>query len=105
MVGITLLTGDGRIDVELYALVVEEAYRGMGIGTTLMNMVMARVGKLSPYMFYLEALDKRSEKFYRRFGFRQNRRTQLMEHGPTANTFVDQIRRTRRQNAGKKRAG
>jgi len=105
MVGMAMLTGDGRIDVELYALVVERFYRRMGIGTTLMKMVMHRVAQLSPYIFYLESLDSRSDKFYRRFGFRCNKRTKLMEHGPTANTVVTQIRQMRRRNNRPRRAG
>ena len=99
MVGMAMLTGDGRIDVELYALVVDPEYRKLGIGSELMRMVMARIATLRPYLFYLEVPAKRTQKFYRRFGFRQNTRSRLMEHGPTARSYVHELRLARRRNS------
>ena len=49
MVGMALLTGDGRIDVNLTLLLVDKPCRGNGIGSSLMNMVLAKVERLRPY--------------------------------------------------------
>jgi len=93
MVGLVLLTGDGRLDVELRALVVEEAYRNRGIGSTLMKMAGAKVQKLRPCAFNLSVIERRTARFYRRFGFRQKRGTWLMEHGPTARRLQARVAR------------
>ena len=44
-VGIAVVTGDGRIVMELSTLVVDHEYRGAGIGTALMSMVLEEAGK------------------------------------------------------------
>jgi len=82
-IGLAVLCGNGKINVELDVLVVDSSYRRLGVATTLMQMVMKKVNKLNPYHFKIEVFEKTTEKLYVNFGFRKNVGTWLLEHGPT----------------------
>ena len=83
-IGLAVLTGDGRINTWLDTVIVDEAWRGRGIGTELVSRIVSRVERLKPYYFQLDVYQKRTERFYRRFGFVPNEGTWLLEHNPTA---------------------
>lgn len=97
IVGVAMLTGDGRLDAELRVLVVDDDYQREGIGTHLMEMVMVEVERLQPCLFRLLVAEKRIERFYRRFKFRKHHDTWLMEHGPTIRRLHQRVERSRRR--------
>ena len=82
-IGVGVLCGDGKINVELDVLVVDCSYRRFGVATTLIQMVLKKVNKLKPYHFKVEVFEESTEKFYAEFGFRKNEGTWLLEHEPT----------------------
>ncbi|HUU42515.1 MAG TPA: GNAT family N-acetyltransferase [Planctomycetota bacterium] len=84
-VGIATLTGDGRVNVELDALVVDEDYRRRGIGGGLLETAVAKAETLKPHHFQAQVHERSTERFYGKFGFTRNRSTWLVEHAPTAN--------------------
>jgi len=84
LVGLAVLIGDGRTYLELETLLVDKAYRRIGIGTRLMEAVMDRVVQVKPYAVKIEVFDKKAERFYGRFGFVVNRNTWLLERNTTA---------------------
>jgi GNAT superfamily N-acetyltransferase len=83
-VGVAVLDGDGRINTRLDTVVVDEAYQRRGIGTALVKKIMARVERLRPHYMQLDVYQKRTERWYRQFGFVRNKGTWLLEHKPTA---------------------
>lgn len=83
-VGVAVLTGDGRISVSLDLLLVDESFRGLGIGSRLMQLVMNRAKRLDPYHMSVQVFERRMERFYGRFDFVRSRGTWLLEHSPTA---------------------
>lgn len=83
-VGVAVATGDGRINAWLDTIVVDEDFQGQGVGTRLTAMVVEHVQRLRPYYFSLDVYQRRTERFYGRFGFVRNRGTWLMEHKPLA---------------------
>jgi GNAT superfamily N-acetyltransferase len=83
-VGIGVVVGDGRISAFLSTLVVDSRYQGRGIGTALMRKIVARVERLRPYYFGLDIFERRTRKFYERFGFVLSESSWLMQHEPTA---------------------
>lgn len=97
IVGVAMLTGDGRLDVELRVLVVDDDYQRQGIGTHLMNMCMAEAERLQPCMFRLLVPEKRTERYYRRFKFRKHRDTWPMEHAPTARRLQHRVATSRKR--------
>lgn len=102
-VGIAVLTGDGRISVGLDLLVVDQPYRGKGIGSHLMKLIGDRVAKLKPYHVSIEVFERRTERFYRGFGFDRNRGTWLLEHTATAQRLWRKAARCRQRLSEKRR--
>ena len=98
-VGITVLTGDGRISVGLDLLVVDQPYRGKGIGSHLMKLVGDRIARLKPYHVSIEVFERRTERFYARFGFDRNRGTWLLEHTTAAQRLRRKAARCRQKGA------
>jgi GNAT superfamily N-acetyltransferase len=96
-VGIGVVVGDGRISAFLATLVVEAAYQRRGIGTALMKKIVARVERLRPYCFGLDIFERRTARFYRRFGFTLNKGSWLMEHKPTGDRRRAAIRKHRQR--------
>ena len=94
-VGLAVLGGDGRIGIELDTLIVDEPYRGGGIGKALLEQVVAKAEALKPQFFKVEVYQKRTEKRYARFGFRRNEGTWLLEHIPLGERLRQRVRRTR----------
>jgi len=97
-VGIATLTGDGRINVELDALVVDEAYRRRGIGTKLMEAVSRKVEALKPQYFQAQVHKKSTERFYAKFGFVQNKGTWILEHKGVAQDLRRRASKVRKKN-------
>lgn len=83
LVGICVLTGDGRIAVNLDKLLVDMRYRGQGIGKELIRRAVEKAESLRPFYFQTDVYQKSTERIYRRFGFRRNRGTWLLIHDPT----------------------
>ncbi len=87
-VGVAVLTGDGRINTWLDTIVVDEEYQGKGIGTALVRKIMARVERLQPYSMMLDVYQRRTERWYTRFGFVRNKGTWLLAHKPTSDRLL-----------------
>ena len=68
-VGIGVLWDDGRFYASLDTLLVDEAYRRQGIGTSLMELIMAKVEELRPHYCGHDIHEHWLLKFYERFGF------------------------------------
>jgi ribosomal protein S18 acetylase RimI-like enzyme len=83
LVGLGVLTGDGRIDVHLSALVVDAICQRRGIATAILGRLVDRVAELKPYSFQTDVIDERAERLYGRFGFRRNESTWLLHHEAT----------------------
>ena len=98
-VGIAVLTGDGRINVELDALVVDEDYRRRGIGTKLLETVVAKVETLKPHYFQVQVHEKSTERFYAKHGFVRNKGTWLLEHNNVANRLRKRSSKAREHHA------
>jgi len=96
-IGLACVNGDGKINLELYILVVDKNYRGKGIGHSLMDFVVKKVVKLNPYHFKLEVFEKRTEKFYSEFGFIKNKGTWLLEHKPTGNKLRERVEKFKKK--------
>jgi len=96
LVGLGTLTGDGRIDLLLDTLIVDENYRRQGIGTAIANMLIAKADTFSPHHFQIQVFDKKVERFYKRLGFRKNTGTWLLDHGPTADKLLSKVKKTRK---------
>jgi GNAT superfamily N-acetyltransferase len=79
-VGIAVTTGDGRMNAYLDTIVVDKPFRGRGIGSRLTRMVVDHVERLQPYAFGLDVYQRRTERFYAKFGFVRNRGSWLLEH-------------------------
>lgn len=97
IVGFAALKGDGRNDVSLDSLVVDDAYRRRGIGTVLMKMVLAKAKELRPYHFEAQVCEKQTERFYRHCGFVRNQGTWLLEHKSTAEKLRARVNRIRKR--------
>jgi len=83
LVGLGILTGDGRIDVHLSLLVVDAPYQRQGIGTAIIARLVDEVREMKPYSFQTDVFSEDTERLYARFGFRKNEGTWLLEHEPT----------------------
>ena len=94
-VGLAVLTGDGRISIELDTLIVDKNLRGKGIGKTLIEMVVAKAEHLGPYYFKVEVFEKRTENLYAKLGFQPNKGTWLLGHKGTADALRYKVKRLR----------
>ena len=94
LVGVGILTGDGRIDVTIDAMIVDEDYQRRGIGTELLTRMIAKTEKLQPYFFQVGACTEMGEALYRRFGFTDGG-PPMLTHGPTAGRWADKANRDR----------
>ena len=96
LVGIGTLTGDGRIAVAIDTLIVDFPFRRQGIGQDLIRRMVEKAESLEPYYFQTDAHLKSTERLYRRFGFRPNKSTWLLEHGPTVAQWAPKAKRDRK---------
>lgn len=96
LVGVGILTGDGRIDVHLSLLVVDAPYQRHGIGTAIISRLVREVEEMKPYSFQTDVFSKDAERLYARFGFRKNEGTWLLEHEPTYRRWGDKAIADRR---------
>jgi GNAT superfamily N-acetyltransferase len=83
LIGLGVLTGDGRIDVHLNMLIVDDRYQGQGIGSEIIALLVDEVARLQPYHFQTDVFSEDAERLYARFGFRRNEGTWLLGHEPT----------------------
>lgn len=83
LVGLGVLIGDGRIDVQLNSLIVDEPYQGHAIGTTMLDRMVSKVLTLKPYHFQTDVCEYRTERLYAKFGFKPNTGQRLLMHDPT----------------------
>lgn len=79
-VGIGVVVGDGRISAFLTTLVIDAPCQRQGIGTALMRKIVEKVERLQPHYFGLDVFERRTMKFYARFGFVLSKGSWLMEH-------------------------
>ena len=101
-VGIAVATGDGRISIHVDLLLVDKAFQGQGIGSKLMKLIMVRVQRLKPFHFSVNVFERRTERFYARFGFARNEGTWLLEHAPTAERLRRKAAAGRQRGKGEK---
>jgi GNAT superfamily N-acetyltransferase len=97
LVGLGVLTGDGRIEVDVDKLVVDTRYQRRGIGTALLERLVAEAERLRPYSFQTDVCEESTERLYRRFGFRKNEGTWLLEHEPTWRRWVPKALEARKR--------
>ena len=97
LVGIGILTGDGKIEVKLDALVVDAAYQRKGIGTAMLGRIVKKVEKLRPYWFMTDVCEDHTEKLYARCGFRPNTGQRLLFHNPTYQRWGPKANRDRKK--------
>lgn len=100
LVGLGVLTGDGRIDVHLSMLIVDDRYQRQGIGSQLVAQLVDQVRQMRPYHFQTDVFSEGAERLYSRFGFRRNEGTWLLDHEPTYQRWVPRAlaeRKARRQ--------
>ena len=83
LVGVGVLTGDGRINVNLDKLVVDAKYQRQGIGTSLLTRLVSEADRLAPYSFQTDVCEECAERLYKRVGFKKNKGTWLLHHDPT----------------------
>ena len=83
LIGMGVLTGDGRIDVHLSMLIVDGPFRRRGIGSEIVARLVDEVRQMKPYHFQTDVFSDDAERLYRRFGFRRNEGTWLLDHEPT----------------------
>ena len=96
--GLAVLTGDGRINVTLDALIVDEKYRRQGIGGKLLETVIAKAEALQPHYFQTDVHEQSTERFYAKFGFVKNKGTWILEHKDIATSLNKRARKVRRKN-------
>lgn len=94
--GLAVLTGDGKNDVFIDSLVVDCSYQKQGIGTTLMEMLLAKAMKLKPYHLQAQIFDRHVDRFYKKFGFVNNKATWLLEHKRTADNLRAKVKLIRK---------
>lgn len=95
-VGIAVLWGDGRFYANLDTLLVDEAYRRQGIGTALMERVVARLDELGPHYSDHDVHEDWLVGFYERFGFERSEGPWL-SHRPTSDRLGAYVRRRRKR--------
>ena len=95
-IGLAVLCGDGRNMVDLDTLLVEKAYRGRGIGTELMKLVLAATERLKPWQFTISVFEAKAAHFYASFGFEENRGTWQLIHKPTVDALCERVRAVKR---------
>jgi GNAT superfamily N-acetyltransferase len=96
LVGLGVLTGDGKINVTIDAMIVDEDYQRRGIGTELLTRMVKRTEKLEPYFFEVGACSEMGEDLYRRFGFTDGGPT-MLNHAPTTCRWTEKANRDRRR--------
>jgi len=95
LVGLAVLSGDGRAVVELSDVCVDRELRRRGIGTRLMKIALEEIERLNPCTVKVEVFEERTQRFYERFGFRRNAGTWLLEYGPAAERVRERVREVR----------
>ena len=93
-VGVATLFGDGRFYTRLDTLLVDEEYRRQGIGTALVDLVMAEIERLEPHYCELDTHEDWLVVFYQRFGFEVSTGPWL-EHRPTGDRLGRYVARRR----------
>ena len=93
-VGIAVLWDDGRFYADLDTLLVDGAYRRQGIGTALMERVVAELDELGPHYSDHDVHEDWLVGFYERFGYQRSEGPWL-SHKPTADRLGDYVRRRR----------
>ena len=86
-VGVATLFGDGRFYTRLDTLLVDEAYRRQGIGTSLLDLVMTKVEQLRPHYCEHDTHEEWLVAFYQRFGFEVSDGPWLV-HRPTGDRLA-----------------
>jgi GNAT superfamily N-acetyltransferase len=95
VVGLAVLTGDGKSDIEFESLIVDKKHRRKGIGKALIKLAVKKAKELKPYHFKIEVFEKRTERLYARFGFKRNKGTWLLEHPGIGNKLLKRVRKIR----------
>jgi len=96
LVGLGLLTGDGKINVTIDAMIVDQDYQRRGIGTELLTRMVKRTEKLQPYFFQVGTCAEMGEDLYRKFGFTDGGPT-MLNHEPTTRRWTQRANRDRRR--------
>lgn len=96
LVGVGVLTGDGRISVTIDAMIVDEDHQHRGIGTELLTRMVAKTETLGPYFFQVGTCGEMGEGLYGEFGFTDGGPT-MLNHEPTSRRWTDKANRDRRR--------
>ena len=96
LVGVGILTGDGRINVEIDTLIVDEDHQRRGIGTALLTRMIKRGETLRPYFFQVGSCSEMGEDLYRKLGFTDGGPT-MLNHEPTTRRWTAKANRDRRR--------
>jgi len=96
LVGVGVLTGDGRINVTIDAMIVDEDYQHRGIGTELLTRMVGKTEALGPYFFQVGTCSEMGEGLYRKFGFAEGGPA-MLNHEPTSRRWTDKANRDRRR--------
>ena len=102
LAGIGVLVGDGRIQVEIGTLLVDEACQRRGIGTQMLTRIMKKVESLKPYWCQVATCPELGEALYRKFGFDDGHPI-VLNHAPTSARWRAKANRDRIQR--RKRSG
>jgi GNAT superfamily N-acetyltransferase len=96
-VGIATLFGDGRFYARLDTLLVDGPYRRQGIGTHLVELVVAKIDELGPHYCEHDTHEEWLVRFYERFGFELDKGPLLMlGHRPTSDRLTAYVEKRRK---------
>ena len=96
LVGLGVLTGDGRTEVVINTLLVDERYQRRGIGTHILERILQKVDAIKPYWCQVGACEEFGEKLYRKFGFTDGGPT-MLDHEPTSKRWTGKANRLREE--------
>jgi len=104
-VGVVTPFGDGRFYARLDTLLVDGPYRRQGIGTHLVEWIVAKIDELGPHYCEHDTHEEWLVRFYERFGFELEKGPLLLlDHRPTSDRLSAYVEKRRRQLKWKREA-
>jgi GNAT superfamily N-acetyltransferase len=100
LVGLGVLTGDGRTELVINTMLVDAPYQRQGIGTQMLERMLKKVDDIKPYWCQVGACNEFGEKLYRKFGFTDGGPT-MLNHEPTSKRWTARADREREERRGK----
>ncbi len=96
LVGLGVITGDGRTELVINTMLVDEPYQRQGIGTHMLERMLQKVADIKPYWCQVGACEEFGEKLYRKFGFTDGGPT-MLNHEPTSKRWTAKAEREREE--------